>query len=149
MSTTLTKKAKKALPVLVLCPYCGEPAVLVDSAELYHGRSYGPAYLCRPCYAWVGCHPGTIKPLGRLANAELRKAKIAAHDAFDPLWIDGVPKGPARRKAYQWLSEQLHIDVHKCHIGMFDVELCERTVVVCRDRNMPSNTKPSEEMTKA
>ncbi len=105
------------------CPYCTEPSVLIDSAEVYGGRSFGPIYLCRPCRAWVGCHPDTTTPLGRHANADLRKAKIAAHNALDPLW--------KRKAAYAWLAEQLGIDRDDCHVGMFDVAQCERVVEVC------------------
>ena len=66
------------------CPYCdGVIEFLSSSESIYHGRDYGPVYICKPCQAWVGCHRGTIKPLGRLADKELRRAKIAAHDAFD------------------------------------------------------------------
>lgn len=68
-----------------ICPYCERPAeFLASSARVYHGRDYGPVWACLPCAAWVGCHKGTTQPLGRLANAELRKAKMAAHAAFDP-----------------------------------------------------------------
>jgi hypothetical protein len=119
----------------VTCPYCGAEAVLVDSEEVY-GRSYGLIYLCRPCRAWVGVHKGTEMPLGRLANKELREWKIAAHAAFDPLWQakmrrDNCSKGQARKAAYTWLAEKLGIPLRKCHIGMFDIDLCKRTVEVC------------------
>lgn len=119
----------------VICPYCDAPAVLVDSAEVYH-RSYGPIYLCRPCRAWVGCHKGTTKPLGRLANYELRVAKQAAHAAFDRLWKskmskEGCGKKRARGAGYAWLAEQLGIPRAECHIGMFDVDQCERVVTLC------------------
>jgi hypothetical protein len=120
----------------VVCPYCGKDAVLVDSAEVY-GRSYGLIYLCRPCKAWVGVHKGTEKPLGRLANKELREAKKAAHAAFDPLWRakirrDGCSKSQARKAGYSWLAKQLGIHFSECHIGMFDVDLCEKVIAVCR-----------------
>ena len=69
----------------VYCPYCGKEAELIDSSVIY-GRSYGMAYICFDCDAYVGTHKGTEKPLGRLANAELRKWKMRAHDAFDPIW---------------------------------------------------------------
>lgn len=88
-----------------------------------------PFYLCAPCDAYVGCHPGTINPLGRLANAELRRAKKAAHAAFDPKWREG---GMKRQQAYKWLSEQLGITREECHIGMMDVDLCRRVVEVCK-----------------
>ena len=118
------------------CPYCEEPAVFTDSAEVYGGRSYGMIYLCRPCQAWVGVHRGTETPLGRLANKELRRAKVAAHAAFDPLWKrkiekEGCKKHVARGAAYRWLAEQLEIDFDDCHIGMFDVETRKRVVEVC------------------
>lgn len=118
----------RLLPALALpCPYCNEPPVLVDGAEVYHGRSYGKIWLCRPCQAWVGVHKGTDQPLGRLANKELREWKIKAHAAFDPRW-----KGKSdRREAYGWLAEQLGIEREKAHIGMFDVETCKRVVELC------------------
>lgn len=56
----------------VVCPYCGRVAKYVDSSVIYYGHSYGMAYLCRPCNAYVGVHSGTDRPKGSLANAELR-----------------------------------------------------------------------------
>ena len=120
----------------MICPYCQQVAVYVDSTAVYR-RSYGMIYLCRQCNAYVGVHNGTDKPLGRLANAELRKAKIAAHDAFDPLWKgkirrDGCAKYKARGAGYKWLAKQLQMNPEDCHIGMFDVDLCKQVVEVCR-----------------
>lgn len=107
----------------VLCPYCGSEAKLLgSSAPLYRGTDYGPVWLCSPCGAWVGCHPGSALPLGRLADASLRQAKMAAHAAFDPLWRrkmerDGLGKGHARSRAYQWLAGQLGVEREACHIA--------------------------------
>ena len=61
----------------VYCDYCGRETEYVDSKVIY-GKSYGKIYLCRNCMAYVGVHKGTDKPLGRLANAELRNWKKAA-----------------------------------------------------------------------
>ncbi|WP_278247013.1 zinc-finger-containing protein [Agathobaculum desmolans] len=80
----------------VICNYCGRKAELVDSKVIY-GTSYGMMYLCRRCNAYVGCHKGTDRPLGRLADAELRYWKKAAHAVFDPLWRQGRFRG--QRKA--------------------------------------------------
>jgi len=122
---------------------CGSFAALVDGSVIYphrpdlHQKKF---WQCAPCDAYVGCHPpagkngkggqgdGTV-PLGRLANAELRRWKSKAHEAFDPLWKN---KGMHRKKAYQWLAKQLGIDAEDCHIGMFDVELCKRTIGACK-----------------
>jgi len=115
----------------VVCPYCGKPAELVTGAAIYprrsdlHGKSF---YRCNPCHAYVGCHPGTTNPLGRLANAELRRAKMAAHAAFDPIWKTGRMK---RGVAYEWLAKRLEINKSDCHIGMFDIETCKRVTEVC------------------
>jgi len=126
---------------LVNCPYCGEGAVLAATKEIYPlaQRNYGWFWLCRTCRAWVGCHPKTIRPLGRLANAELRAAKQAAHAAFDPFWKRMVYRGKmkksyARKRAYAWLAGELNIPSRECHIGMFDIDLCQRTVAICRER---------------
>ena len=114
-----------------ICPYCSAPSRLTNGAVVYphrpdlHNKAF---YQCAPCDAYVGCHPGTINPLGRLANAELRAAKSAAHAAFDPLWRTGTK---TRREAYEWLAKQLGIAARECHIGMFDAPLCERVVSIC------------------
>lgn len=119
----------------ILCDYCKKEADYVDSKAVY-GRSYGMIYLCQPCDAYVGVHRGTDTPLGRLAKKDLRDAKIKAHAYFDQLWKKkivrhGVSKKKARSAGYKWLSEQLGISRKKCHIGMFDVEMCNAVVDVC------------------
>lgn len=114
----------------VYCPYCGKEAELIDSSVIY-GRSYGMAYICFDCDAYVGTHKGTEKPLGRLANAELRKWKMRAHDAFDPIWKS---RKMSRKKAYSWLAEKLKLPEEKTHIGMFDVDMCKKVIEVCLER---------------
>lgn len=72
-----------------ICAYCGVRSKLVTGKDLYPHRPdlYSlNFYQCTPCDAHVGCHKGTPNPLGRLANAELRKMKSAAHAVFDPIW---------------------------------------------------------------
>ena len=89
----------------VYCDYCGRETEYVDSKVIY-GKSYGKIYLCRNCMAYVGVHKGTDKPLGRLANAELRNWKKAAHAVFDPLWKYGRFRGH-RNAAYAWLAQKM------------------------------------------
>src|ERR1043165_2750784 len=120
----------------VTCPYCNSPAQLVTGVAIYPHRSdlhEKKFYLCPPCGAWVGCHHSTNQPLGRLANAELRQANIAAHAAFDRLWKQTTPTGTFDRSAaYQWLADQLGVPRSECHIGMFDVEQCRLVVAICK-----------------
>lgn len=93
---------------------------------------------CDPCDAHVGIHKNSKKnkPLGRLANKELRIWKGKAHKAFDVLWKikmkrDECTKSEARNAGYKWLAEKLGIKRRDCQIGMFDLEQCERTVEIC------------------
>lgn len=115
---------------MIRCDYCGEPAALITGRELYPHRpdlTHVRAWKCAPCDAWVGCHRGTTRPLGRLANADLRAAKQAAHAAFDPLW-----RGTKWRRsaAYRWLAQQMGLPAKQCHIGMFDANQCARVVAI-------------------
>jgi hypothetical protein len=122
----------------VTCDYCDRVAELVTGAAIYPHRPdlFGRRFWrCAPCGAWTGCHePGKgqgdgTKPLGRLANAELRRAKQAAHAAFDPLWKS---RSMSRHEAYRWLAGELGISFENCHIGMFDVDGCRAVVSAVR-----------------
>ena len=125
-----------------ICPYCNSASVLVGGDAIYPHRPdlyQLKFWQCAPCDAFVGCHKlGAIAdgvrsdgslPLGRLANAELRKAKQSAHAAFDPLWHNGC--FDSRRDAYKWLAQKLGISRKVCHIGMFDVTQCHMVVSHC------------------
>lgn len=125
----------------VQCPYCNKPAKAVKGKAIYPHRPdlyHLNFWMCAPCDAWVGCHKKNsssrnsgYEPLGRLANAELRKAKQAAHAAFDPLWKFGeMPRGAA----YGWLASELNISPSNCHIGMFDVDTCRAVVAAVEAR---------------
>jgi len=120
-----------------ICPYCLSKAELCDSSEVYR-RSYGMIWLCRKCDAYVGTHKNSKdhKPLGRLANAELREWKKKAHAAFDPLWQrkivrDNCSKSKARKAGYKWLADQMGVKFSNCHIGWFNVEECKKVVQIC------------------
>lgn len=53
---------------------------------------------------------------------------MEAHAAFDPLWkVEGHKRG----QLYGWLAKQLGIPKEKCHIGMFDEDMCGRVVEIC------------------
>lgn len=110
----------------VICHYCEHEAKFVDSACIY-GKSYGMIYYCKVCNAYVGVHKGTDKPLGILANTELRGWKKRAHFYFDQLWKSKIM---TRGQAYKWLSIQLEKSSAETHIGMFGVSDCKRVVDV-------------------
>lgn len=115
-----------------ICPYCGAESKAVTGRTIYphrrdlHRRKF---YQCAPCDAYVGTHRNSGKPLGRLADARLRKMKRMAHAAFDPLWKEGRFK--SRTVAYAWLSERMGLPKEETHIGMFDIDQCKRVIEVC------------------
>lgn len=119
------------------CPYCLKLSEHVSDTEVYSKSYGGMIYLCRECSAYVGCHKSRpTESLGRLANKELREAKIEAHYYFDDLWrrkiAKGVKKHEARGNAYKWLSEQLGLAPELTHIGFFNVEYCKKVVELCK-----------------
>lgn len=124
-----------------VCPYCGNTAKLVGGDVIYPHREdlwSKNFWQCKPCNAYVGCHPknerfgqdGT-RPLGRLADANLRQLKSKAHAVFDPLWKEGSFTN--RGHAYLWLAEELGLPKKKCHIGFFGPERCQQVIDICTD----------------
>lgn len=122
------------------CPYCGAAVVFRDSSTfIYHGRDFGPVWVCSrypACDAFVGCHPGTQTPLGRLANSELRYWKKRARGARPA--VAGALAAARRQKkaahrgaAYNFLRQQMGLSAEECHIGMFSVEQCKTVVELC------------------
>lgn len=114
-----------------LCPYCKVGTQLITGKDVYPHRPdlYAKKFWsCPRCYARVGCHGNTNKPLGRLANKELRDLKSAAHAAFNPLYIDGIIE--SRTKAYKWLAEQMQMTRKQCHIGKFNEDECRQVVIL-------------------
>ncbi|WP_374347981.1 zinc-finger-containing protein [Chitinimonas sp.] len=116
------------------CPYCGQRTQLLTFQEVHpnltstHPRLY---YRCTPCDAHISCDPQTLKPLGRLANPELRRIKRRLHYAFDALW-----KGPqstlSRSAAHHLLAQLLAVSPEACSISWFDIAQCERALQVLR-----------------
>lgn len=132
-----------------LCPYCDQFSKLAMGSEIYPHR---PAlkelkfWQCAPCKAYVGCHKegalitvngkrmisdGKV-PLGRLADAELRRAKSAAHQALDGLWRTRMM---SRNATYRWLAKELQMSVDDCHIGMFNLEQCKAVIEAVEQHN--------------
>ena len=115
--------------------FCGQLAVIVMGDVVYPHRpelATRPYWLCRPCSAYVGCHPGTVRPLGIPADAPTRAARYRAHGYFDRLWRDGGEL--TRFEAYAWLAGELGLPVEDTHMGLFDAETCEVVAKLCAAR---------------
>ena len=66
------------MKIPTICRYCGGVIRLVPARKIYGastdrlGLAGENIYLCQNCNARVGCHKGTNRPLGNVANEVLR-----------------------------------------------------------------------------
>lgn len=82
------------------------------------------------CGAFVGCHPGTDKPLGAPAGQATKRARSDAHKVFDRMWKQ---KRMGRSAAYKWLAAALGIEAAECHIGHMNRETARRVVSIVHE----------------
>lgn len=121
-----------------VCIECGKLAELTGAKVIYPHREDlwdRQLWVCA-CGAYVGCHPGTEIPLGYPGGLETRRARSAAHAAFDPLWREKARRekmgaGKARRLGYKWLGEQLGLEPAACHISHMNAATALRVVELC------------------
>lgn len=108
------------------CIECGDTSRLVTGADIYRHRPdlYDNRYWLCNCGAYCGTHKGTTDPLGYPCGPATRRARSAAHDAFDRLWRG---RFMPRAQAYSWLAGELGVHPDACHIGMFDAPTALRT----------------------
>lgn len=111
------------------CPYCDRATKLVDAKVIYGVDGYGWAYACEQCFAYCGCHQGTIQSLGSVANESLRRLRNKTHAIYDPMWkhmikTTNYSKLEARTACYLWLATLMGIEPKYCHVGMFTEKQC-------------------------
>ncbi len=121
-----------------ICRYCGGIVRLVPAESVYGdsamrlGLKGEKLYQCQNCNARVGCHKGTVRPLGDLANEVLRLKRIETHQVFDAYWTE---RGMSRTQAYRWLAKKMHLPERKAHIGGFEMHQCQKLIDLCRGNN--------------
>lgn len=119
-----------------ICRYCGGVIRLVPAETVYGassnrmGMKNEKIYQCQNCNARVGCHKGTDRPLGNVANEVLRLKRIEAHRVFDDLWNR---RGMSRTAAYKWLAVKMNLPAKSAHIGGFEMDQCQRVIDLCRN----------------
>ncbi|MCM1214947.1 MAG: DUF3268 family zinc-finger domain-containing protein [Lachnospiraceae bacterium] len=126
----------------IICPYCGsraicKPASTVYGADTIDRKSY--LYLCSRwpvCDAYVSAHKKDLKPMGTLANGELRHKRILAHHALKKLQKE---RHMDKWAVYVWLQANLGLDEHHAHIGMFSLQMCDQVISLCRSPMKPDN----------
>lgn len=109
------------------CPYCpGKPILICHGHPLYPYRmDFSNIWICPECKAFVGCHEGSDRPKGFLADAEYRRLRKIAHGLFDPLW---KRKEMSRRSAYKRMAEVLNIPPNEAHISQLSIEQLHRLI---------------------
>jgi len=112
-----------------ICRYCGGKIIKSNSRVLY-GKGNETIYLCTMCNAYVGCYKGTDKPMGKVANTVLRLKRQETHQIFDVFW---KKRNWTRSAAYRWLARSLQLTEENAHIGMMEMDDCERVIRLCRD----------------
>lgn len=118
-----------------ICRYCGGVVRLIPAVKVYGasakwlGLEGEMLYQCQNCNARVGCHKGSVRPLGDLANEVLRLKRVETHQIFDDFW---KAKGMSRTKAYQWMAQKLKLPEDRAHIGGFEMDQCQRLINLCK-----------------
>ena len=110
----------------MICPYCDKEAKWCENKEIY-GKNYGKSYMvyyCKPCNAYVGCHNNTERPLGNMANRELRELRKKVHLHIDHYWKS---KEHGRGYVYCKLTEKLGFQYHT---GESTVEICKQVLKI-------------------
>lgn len=128
------KKRKKQTEVF--CPYCGRRAVLRPITYVVgeNRRIFDPdqmVYVCSvypACNAYVAANKKNLRPLGSLADGELRNLRIQAHRALRSLWQNGYL---SEKDAYHWLSGKLGLTEKDTHIAKFSHYRCKETIRCC------------------
>ena len=118
-----------------ICRYCGGVIRLVHAEQIYGEKSARRLgllgeyiYQCQNCNARVGCHKGTSRPLGDVANEALRLKRIETHHVFDTFWKS---QHMTRTGAYRWLSQQMKLPANLAHIGGFEMDQCQEVIYMC------------------
>ena len=85
-------------------------------------------YVCSrypECDAYVRVHAGTKKPVGKLANHELRALRRTAHQYFDRLYLTGLM---TKQDAYRWLADLICAPLSEAHIGHLGEYYCKLVI---------------------
>ena len=117
----------------IRCPNCGAKTTLRPASVVYGkaDKTNGFLYVCDRyprCDSYVKAHRKTLKPMGTLADANLRHKRILAHKAFDRLWQGSLM---TKRQAYKWMQAKFGLSSEQAHIAKFSAYMCDQLIAVC------------------
>ena len=116
------------MEIPTVCRYCGGKIIKTTTRAIYP-KGNAPIYLCSNCNAYVGCYEDG-RPMGKVANTVLRLKRQETHRIFDRFW---KAHGWSRSAAYRWLAHQLHIPEKRAHIGLMEMDECDRVIRICQN----------------
>lgn len=120
------KLLRSSTPIRIFCVECNKMVVprMVSGNVVYPKSpwlSYKRFWQCVHCKNFVGCHENSnvnkLRPLGVIANKELKKVRIQIHQAIDPMWREGKIK---RTEIYAFLSRELGYNYHTGELRSVD-----------------------------
>ena len=133
----MAKMKKKQQNEKLYCPYCGRLAVLRPAEYVYGKRNLNPdnyLYVCSgypSCDSYIGVHKKSMRPMGTLANGDLRHKRIEAHRALNKVVQTGIM---TKHGVYIWLQNRLCLREKDMHIGMFLWNLIQKRIGFLRGR---------------
>ena len=86
-----------------------------------------PAHSARSCHAFCD---GCCRPVGTLANGDLRHKRILAHHA---LHSAQAQLGMSRDQSYCWLQTQMGLPGDQVHIAKCGDYRCEQIIRICEN----------------
>lgn len=109
----------------IYCCECKNNVVprLTNGKEVYPHRYdlyHLPFWICDKCSNFVGCHHKTkqrTKPLGFIANKEIKLSRTHIHKLIDPIWKKGRI---SRKELYEKISESVGYRFHTGEIKSID-----------------------------
>lgn len=116
------------------CPYCGG-SVGLRSTKSVCGKGDGWLWVCNRypvCDAYVHCAPGTCRPLGFLANLQLRQLRSQAHRQIDCLIDVGHT---TKDGAYRWMQDIYDTGTGSSmppHIAMMSDRQCRQVITAAK-----------------
>lgn len=129
------KQNRKGINTSIMrCPYCGSPVVYRTADGIYReNKNNTMLYVCSnypKCDAYIKANPQTNKPMGTLANGQLRALRKRAHYYFDRLHEDGYM---SRSDAYNWLADYIDMPLNMAHIGFLGEYYCNQVIERCKE----------------
>ena len=99
-------------------------------------------YVCSrwpECDAYVAAHKASKRPMGTLANGNLRHKRILAHHALEEFQR---AQHMEKWAVYLWLQGKLGLYEEQAHIGLFSGQMCDHVVSLCHQaiENYPQMT---------